>query len=308
MTGLSVHTLTRRVDLFTLRLFLSVVEEQQMRRAAQRENITPPAATRRIQELEEVAGIALFERMPGGMTPSPAGEVLARHVRLMFANFDVMRREIAEFTEGVRGQVGISSTSTIIVHFLAREIADFRRDFPLVDIDLHEDANVNVVGAVLSGKADLAMFYATNDVHHEGLDIVEYRTDRLAAIVPRKHPLGERASVTTHDLLDEDLIGISPTTSMMTQLRQAAAALGRDLRLKYTVTTIEAARSLVKAGLGVTIQPESMLPKEELAALTIVALDEPWAKRQLCIGTKRGVSLTPATRALIAQLTASAGE
>ncbi|WP_250454595.1 LysR family transcriptional regulator [Caballeronia sp. ATUFL_M2_KS44] len=308
MTALSVHTLTRRVDLFTLRLFLSVVEEQQMRRAAQRENITPPAATRRIQELEEVAGIALFERMPGGMTPSPAGEVLARHVRLMFANFDVMRREIAEFTEGVRGQVGISSTSTIIVHFLAREIADFRRDFPLVDIDLHEDANVNVVGAVLSGKADLAMFYATNDVHHEGLDIVEYRTDRLAAIVPRRHPLGERASVTTRDLLDEDLIGISPTTSMMTQLRQAAAALGRDLRLKYTVTTIEAARSLVKAGLGVTIQPESMLPKEELASLTIVALDEPWAKRQLCIGTKRGVSLTPAARALIAQLTASAGE
>ncbi|AQH04376.1 transcriptional regulator (plasmid) [Burkholderia sp. KK1] len=308
MTGLSIHTLTRRVDLFTLRLFLSVVEEQQMRRAAQRENITPPAATRRIQDLEEVAGIALFERMPGGMTPTPAGEVLARHVRLMFANFDVMRREIAEFTEGVRGQVCISSTSTIIVHFLAREIADFRRDFPLVEIDLHEDANINVVGAVLSGKADLAMFYATNDVGREGLDIVEYRTDRLAAIVPRKHPLAERASVTAPDLLDEDLIGISPTTSMMTQLRQAAAALGRDLRLKYTVTTIEAARSLVKAGLGVTIQPESMLPKEELAALAIVALDEPWAKRQLCIGTKRGASITPATRALITQLTASAGE
>jgi DNA-binding transcriptional LysR family regulator len=304
MTGLSVRNLTRRVDLFTLRLFLTVVEEHQMRRAALRENITPSAATRRIQELEEVAGIALFERLPGGMTPSPAGEVLARHVRLLFDNLDVMRREIAEFTEGVRGHVGISSTSTLIVHFLAREIADFARDFPLVDIELHEDANVNVVGAVLSGKADIAMFYATDDIDRDTLDIVKYRTDRLVAVVPCGHPLGERASVTTRDLLNEDLIGISPTTSMMTQLRNAAAALGGQLRVKYTVNTIEAARSLVKEGLGVTIQPESMLPKEDFSRLAMVALGEPWALRRLCIGTKRDEPLTPATRAFIAQLTA----
>jgi DNA-binding transcriptional LysR family regulator len=237
------------------------------------------------------------------MVPSPAGEVLARHVRLLFANLDVMRREVTEFTEGVRGHIGISSTSTIIVHFLAREIAEFTRDFPLVDIDLQEDANVNVVKAVVSGNADVAMFYATDDVDSERLDIVEYRTDRLVAVVPRGHRLGEQASVTTQDLLEESLVGISPTTSMMTQLRNAAAALGRELRMKYRVNTMEAARALVKADLGVTIQPESMLPKEDFDKLTIVPLDEPWALRQVCVGTKRGESLTAATKALIAQLT-----
>lgn len=303
MTGLSVHNLTRRVDLFTLRLFLTVVEEQQMRRAALRENITPSAATRRIQDLEEIAGIRLFDRTPNGMTPSPAGEVLARHLRLLFANLDVMRREINEFTEGVRGHVGISSTSTIIVHFLARAIADFIQDFPLVDIELQEDANANVVNAVVACKADVAMFYATDDIDSEALDIIEYRTDRLVALVPPGHRLGERASVTTRDLLEEDLIGISPTTSMMTQLRNAAASLGHDLRVKYRVTTIDAARSLVKAGLGVMIQPESMLPIEDVGKVVTVALDEPWALRRLCIGTKRGKPLAAATRALVAQLT-----
>jgi DNA-binding transcriptional LysR family regulator len=303
MTGLTVHNLTRRVDLFTLRLFLTVVEEQQMRRAALRENITPSAATRRIQDLEEVAGIRLFDRFPNGMVPSPAGELLARHVRLLFANLDIMRREVVEFTEGVRGHVRISSTSTIIVHFLAREIAEFTRDFPLVDIELQEDANVDVVGAVVSGKADVAMFYATDDINSDTLDIVEYRTDRLVAVVPRGHRLGERVSVTAQELLEENLIGISPTTSMMTQLRNAAQALGRELRVKYRVNTIEAARGLVKAGLGVMIQPESMLPTEDLNKVTMVALDEPWALRQLCIGTKHGEALAAATRALIAQLT-----
>lgn len=303
MTVLSVHNLTRRVDLFTLRLFLTVVEEQQMRRAALRENITPSAATRRLQELEEVAGVDLFDRLPGGMVPTPAGEVLARHVRLLFANLDVMRREMAEFSEGVRGHVAISSTSTIIVHFLAREIAEFARDFPLVDIELQEDANANVVSAAASGKADVALFYATDDIRSEALDIVEFRTDRLVAVVPRSHALAARASVTTRDLLEESLIGLAPHTSMMTQLRNAAAALGSELRVKYRVSTIEAARSLVKAGLGVTIQPESLLPAEEISMLAMVALDEPWALRRLCIGTKRGEPQSAAARAFIARLT-----
>ncbi|ALX16962.1 transcriptional regulator [Burkholderia cepacia JBK9] len=303
MTGLSLHNLTRRVDLFTLRLFLTVVEEQQMRRAAVRENITPSAATRRIQDLEEIAGIDLFERLPGGMVPSRAGEVLARHVRVLFENLDVMRREVAEFTEGVRGHIRISSTSTIIVQFLAREIAEFTRDFPLVDIELQEDANTNVVGAVVTGKADVAMFYATDDIDREALDIIEYRTDRLVAVVPQGHRLAERASVTTRDLLEENIIGLSATTSMMTQLKNAASALGRELVVKYRVSTIEAARSLVKAGLGVTIHPESMLPLEDFNKVTLVALDEPWALRHLCIGTKLGDSLPAATRAFIAQLT-----
>lgn len=303
MTVLSVHNLTRRVDLFTLRLFLTVVEEQQMRRAALRENITPSAATRRLQELEEVAGVDLFDRLPGGMTPTPAGEVLARHVRLLFANLDVMRREMGEFSEGVRGHVAISSTSTIIVHFLAREIAEFARDFPLVDIELQEDANANVVSAVASGKTDVAMFYASDDIRSDTLDIVEFRTDRLVAVVPRGHPLAGRASVSTRDLVEQDLIGIAPHTSMMTQLRNAASLLGSELRIKYRVSTLEAARSLVKAGLGVTIQPESMLLTEDFDTVVMVALDEPWALRRLCIGTKRGESPSAAARALIARLT-----
>ncbi|WP_028206095.1 LysR family transcriptional regulator [Paraburkholderia nodosa] len=303
MTVLTLNNLTRRVDLFTLRLFLTVVEEQQMRRAALRENITPSAATRRLQELEEVAGVDLFDRLPGGMIPTPAGEVLARHVRLLFANLDVMRREIAEFSEGVRGRIVVGSTSTIIVQFLAREIAEFMRDFPLVEIELQEDANARVVSAAVSGKADLAMFYATDDIRSEALDIVEFRTDRLVAVVPRTHALAGRASVTTRDLLGENLVGIAPHTSMMTQLRNAAAMLGSELRVKYRVSTIEAARSLVKAGLGVTIQPESMLLTEDVDKVALVALDEPWALRRLCIGTKSGEPLSAAVKAFIGQLT-----
>jgi DNA-binding transcriptional LysR family regulator len=71
--GLSVHALVRRIDLFTLKLFLSTVEEGQIGRAAVREHIVASAATKRIQDLEELAGLRLLDRNPKGVVPSAAG-------------------------------------------------------------------------------------------------------------------------------------------------------------------------------------------------------------------------------------------
>lgn len=100
MSTLSIHTLTRRVDLFTLRLFLTVVEEGQIRKAAVRENIAPSAATKRIQDLEEIAGLPLFERQPAGVVPNAAGVVLARYIRELFGNLEEMRRELGNTRTG----------------------------------------------------------------------------------------------------------------------------------------------------------------------------------------------------------------
>src|SRR5262249_14141256 len=102
---------------------------------------------------------------------------------------------------------------------------------------------------------------------------------------------------------DENLVGISPATSIMKQLRNAATTLGHELRIKYSVSTMEAARALVKAELGATVQSESMLSREDFDKLNAVPLDEPWAHRQICVGTRRGDTLTAATKALVAQLT-----
>ena len=303
MGGLSIQGLIRRVDLFTLKLFLSVVEERQIGRAAIRENIAASAATKRIQDLEDVAGIRLFDRNPKGVVTSQAGEVLARHIRVMFASLDEIRRDIGELTEGVSGHVGISATSAIIIQFLAREIADFTRDFPMVQVELHEDVNAKVVRAVASGDVDVAVFVATASVASELVDSVQYRSDDLVAVVPLGHPLSERASVTMVDLMQEDIVGIAPNTTLMTELHKAAALAGRPLHPKYNVNSVEVARSLVQEGLGVTIQPECMLSIEDYERLSTVRLAEPWAHRSIHIGTQRGKPLSSAANALIKQLT-----
>lgn len=291
--------LIRQVDLFTLRLFLTAVEEQQIGRAAARENISASTATKRIQDLEEIAGVQLLERTPKGVMPSPAGLVLTRHLREIFGQLEEMRTEIDAFTEGVRGEVAIASARSIIAPFLARELGEYARDFPRVDLVVREVENAQIIQAVRQGDADLGVFAAAHELDLSGLDILPYRKDRLVAVVPAGHALAQRQSVTFEDLLPENLVAVD---SMLGAFHVAARRLGHEFKPKFSVRSAGVAISLVQAGLGVTVQPECLLGLEMFDRATAIDLAEPWASRSINIATLAGRSSSAASNALIAHL------
>jgi DNA-binding transcriptional LysR family regulator len=291
--------LIRQVDLFTLKLFVSAVEEQQIGLAAIRENIAASTATKRIQDLEDIAGVKLLERSPKGVVPSPAGAVLVRYIRRIFENLDDMRAEVASFTEGMRGELTIASARTIIVPFIARELGEFKREYPLVDLVVREMENDDIVHAVARGEADIGVFAATHELDLGGVDVTPYRTDRLIAVVPQGHPLSARTSVSFADLLPENIIAVN---AMQSALRVAARRLGGDFEPPYTVSSAGVAVSLVEAGLGVTIQPEGLVSHELFGRVTVLEFAEPWAVRHIRIATARGREVNPIASALIRQL------
>ena len=292
--------LIRQVDLFTLRLFLSAIEERQIGLAAVRENIAASTATKRIQDLEQIAGVKLLERTPRGVAPSPAGEVLARHVRAIFGQVDDMRAEITAFTEGVRGQVVVASASSIYVPFLARELGDFARDFPLVELVVRELENAEIVGAVAHGNADVGVFVAVSHIDLGGVEVTPYRSDRMVVVVPQNHPLAGKTSVAFEELLPENVIAVS--AAMHGAFRVAAERLRREFKPRHSVRTPGVAVSLVQAGLGVTVLPECLVAPHMLDHVTTLDLAEPWASRAISIATFPGRPTSAAARALIDQL------
>ncbi len=303
----TVH-LVRSVDLFTLKLFMTVMEERQVGRAASRENIAASAATKRIQDLEEIVGVPLFDRNPRGVTPTTAGVVLARHVAQIFGTFEDIRRDFSDFTEGVRGTIRVTSTGSLISQYVSREIAEFARNFPQVNIDLREGNNLEVIRIITAGEADVAIFVGTPGAVQTEIDAIEYRNkDRLVAVVPVGHPLAERPHVKVTELLEHNLIAIDAHTTLMSYVRQAAAQAGVTFKPRYIVNSVYAASALVRVRQGVTIQPEGLLSLRDLESVCTVPLDEPWALRQLLLATPSGRNITTATRNFIAQLTGQPG-
>ncbi|AEE65547.1 LysR family transcriptional regulator [Bordetella pertussis] len=289
----------RQVDFFTLRLFLSAVEEGQIGRAALRENIAPSAATKRIQELEDVVGLRLLERTPKGVILSPAGEVLVRHIRQIFTNVDELRAELSAFSEGVRGEVSVASARSIIAPYLAHEFGAYIRDYPLVDLIVREVENAAIVQAVAQGDADIGVFAAAPALDLSGVDVMPYRQDRMVVVMSHGHRLAQRQSVTFEDLLSENLI---VPAALHMALRTAADRLGREFEPKYGVTSAGVAISLAQEGLGVTIQPECLLDLKVFEHAVGVELAESWANRSIHIATARGRAAGPAANLLLKQL------
>ncbi|MFT3814927.1 MAG: LysR family transcriptional regulator [Acidovorax sp.] len=289
----------RQTDLFTLRLFLSAVEEQQIGRAALRENIAASTATKRIQDFEEIAGVPLLERTPKGVVATAAGEVIARYIRKLFADMDEMRAEITAFGEGLRGEVFVASARSIFVPFLSRELGAFARDFPQVDLVLREVENAAIVQAVQQGGADIGVFAIAPGLDLGGVHTHPYRTDRLVAVLPEAHALAGHASVSFEELVPENLIVVA---AMQAAFSKAARRLGRDYKPKYSVRSPGVAISLAQARLGVTVQPECEVAQGRLDGVVVVPMTDAWAQRIVQIATPRERTLGPAARALLAQL------
>jgi len=306
MSSLTIHSLIRRIDLFTIKLFLTAIEEGQIGRAAAREHVAASAATKRIQDLEELVGLKLFDRNARGVVPSQAGLAFARHAHVILATLDEMRRELAAYNEGVRGHVAIAAPGLLIVQFLAREIGIFTQRFPQVEVRLRQETNPDALRALVSGEVDLAVFSVSVDTDYGAIDSYECRTDRLVAVVPVDHPLARETGITLEQLLDQELIALGPMTSIMINLRHAAGNIGREPKIKYAVSNVEAARSLVGSGLGVTLQPACMLFPDEHDGVRTIHIDGEWAERSYHVAKPRGRALGPAAEALIEQLTSVA--
>lgn len=291
--------LIRQVDLFTLRIFLSAVEERQIGLAAIRENVAASTATKRIHDLEDIAGIELLERGPKGVVPTPAGEVLARHVRTIFGSLEDIRSEMAAFAEGVRGDLTIASARSIIAPFLAHELGEFNRQYPLVRLVVHEIENREIVEQVVRGEADIGVFAAAHQLDLTGIDVTPYRRDRIVVAVPRRHRLADRTSVTFQELLGENVIVLG---ALLDAFRAAARRLGQEFEPSFNVRSGGVALSLVQAGLGVTAQPECLVGREFSDRVAVLELAEPWAERKIHIATAHGRRPSPAGQALMEQL------
>ncbi|QKS02198.1 LysR family transcriptional regulator [Sphingomonas sp. CL5.1] len=293
--------LIRRIDLFTLRLFVSVVEEGQIGRAAARENIAPSTATKRIQDLEAIAGIELLDRSAKGVVPSAAGAVVLRHARDIVGSIEALRAEIAAFNDGREGKVTIASARSIIDPFLTGELSGFARDFPLVELDVHEVENGEIVEMVGRGDADIGVFAQEARLDLEGLHILPFREDRLVVIVPKSHPLSRRGSIGFGELMSENIVALKALTGAF-----AAAAKRAGVRFdpRVSVKSPSLAVNLVCDGFGVAILPEGMLSREHSENVSSVGLDETWARRVIQIAVARNRPLNPVADHFLSRLTA----
>lgn len=182
-----------------LRHFLGVAEKRSITAAAEALNISQPALTRSIRQLEKAIGAPLFERLPTGVALTKQGEVLARRVKLMELEYRHALSEISAVEQGTTGTLRIGAGPMWVAVILPDVITAFHQQFPKVKVRLTEGAIDSIVPALMAGEIDLACvtlsFPSQPELVKEPLVGV-----RHALVAQASHPLAGKGVVKAEDL------------------------------------------------------------------------------------------------------------
>ena len=297
--------LISRLDLVTLRLFIAVVEEASIAKAAEREHLAPSAVSKRLADLELALGVPLLDRHRRGVTLTSAGEALLSHSRRILRDLTRLESEMADFsaeTKGARGHIRASANESALFGFFPDALGRFMRDYPSVTVELRPDTSTGVVHAVREGAADLGIFWGDQPI--EDLDVMPCYVDRLVVVAPAMHPLVGRRHVRFEELLDHTLIMQEPYSSIQVLVERLASEAGRVARSRIRVAGFDAVCRMAQAELGIGIVPDYFVTGRAAAMhIAEIPLDEPWASRlhKLCV--RDSDELPTATRLLVEFLT-----
>jgi DNA-binding transcriptional LysR family regulator len=298
----------RDLDLTSLRLFVSVCETRNIARAGELANIVGSAISKRLAQLEETVGTPLLLRRRHGVDPTPAGETLLEHARSMLASSQRIERDMAAFASGVKGQVRVLATVSVLAESLAEDVAAFLQQPAHADIrvDMEEQVSANVARGIRQGSASLGICWASeHGADLSGLQTRPYRFDQLAIVVHPSHPLARRKSVTFEQTLGYEHVSLPVASAVQVMLLRMAAALGKTLQQRVIVSNFEAALRVVQARLAISVVPQEVARFYAASHdLNIITLAEPWAKRQFAICFKDEAALPAAAKLLLAHLEA----
>jgi len=290
-----------RFDLTDLRLFLHVVEAGSITHGAERMHLALAAASTRIRHMEVSLGTLLLHRARQGVRPTEAGRTLLHHARMLLQQADRMRGDLAEYADGLRGQVRLMSNTNALTEFLPEPLSAFLAAHPQVNIDLEERLSDEIVAAVADGTADVGIVAGTVQV--AGLEVLPFRVDRFVLVVATNHPLSAVEQIAFADTLDFDFVGLDRASALQRFLSEKAERIGRRLRLRVQLRGFDAVCRLVECNVGIGVVPATTAERHaKTMSIHRIELIDEWAVRRLTICVRRQADLPVYARELVRHL------
>jgi DNA-binding transcriptional LysR family regulator len=269
-----------RYSLTSLQLFAAVAQSRSLTQAAAEFGLALSAASKRISDMESIAGAKLLLRSKKGASLTPAGRVLLKHALAIDSAVSVLANDMNDFSFGVEDRVRLWANTSAINGFLPHKLEQFLSRHPKIQIDLEESLSSEIVGALHSGNADLGII--SGNIASPGLANSVCDSHSLIVVLYKGHALEKKKILKFEEVVSHEMVALNKGSALLDLLNTQAKLLRRSLRIRVQVRSFDAICRLVSSRLGVAVLP---LPAAELIApslgLQIRPLCDGWAVRQL---------------------------
>src|SRR6476661_2854112 len=186
------------MDLDQLHTFLEIVRLKSFSKAAQSCYRTQPAVSAQVRQLEQEMNAPLFARLGTKIALTPAGDIFARYAEQILALRRRAQDSINELEKIPRGELVIAANEATCIYVLPGVFAEFKKQFPNVQLLVDRSYGTRVVQAVLDNLADFGITQLP--VQEKKLQVVKIHSDEIKLLVPGDHPLAGKESVTCYDV------------------------------------------------------------------------------------------------------------
>lgn len=275
------------LNLDFLQTFVDVVNLGSFTLAAQRHQLSQPAVSLQMRQLEKQLGTRLLERVGRRAQPTAAGLELMAHAAQINAAVAAAMDGLARHAKGVMGRVRIGTGATACIYLLPPLLRSLRKRFPTLDITISTGNTADVVKSVNDNLLDIGLVTLPESGRISGrmLEVKPLLDDDLVAAAPAAMALPAR--LTPQALAKLPLLLFEPG-GYTRQLTDAWFSRGRVVpQPLMSLGSVEAIKKLSAAGLGLAVLPQMALraPKDR-EGLQVHALSPP-LHRQLATVVRR---------------------
>ncbi|HEY8026886.1 MAG TPA: LysR substrate-binding domain-containing protein [Burkholderiaceae bacterium] len=298
------HLKTRHLVLLT-----ELGRHRSIAHAAEAANLTQPAASKLLSELEHALGVQLFERLSRGVEPTWYGEILIRRAGAALAEMDAAHQEVMELLSGLSGKVNLGSVLTPATRLVPEAVNLLKQKYPKVNVAISLDTSKVLIERLRSGELDLVIGRILDAKSAAEMNF-EPLTDEPHSLIARTgHPLANHPNLQLQDLVHQAWI-LPPSGSI---LRDRLTALFLAHGLDQPVETVETlAPSLVinmltGSNMIVALPEELVQPYLDLGLLVVLPFTLAVRMDMYGIVTRKGHQLSPGAAAMLAALRDAAG-
>ena len=197
-----------------MRMMVALEANGQVSTAAHLLNISQPAASRMISEIEDVLQVPVCERLPRGVALTAYGKALARRARTVLLELRETEREIRELRTGRGGSVSLGTVAAPSINLAVPAIKRIRQLFPKVEINIEVATSTDLASELLASRYDFYIGRIPDDLNPRLFESRQIGIERACLVVRRGHPLMRRARVPIEDLTAYDWV-FQPSGSLL---------------------------------------------------------------------------------------------
>ena len=261
------------MELRTLQYFVTVAEELNITRAAEKLHMSQPPLSAQIKNLESELDTVLFIRGRRHLKQTESGQLLYRRAKDILSLADRTQAEILAMGQGMRGTIAIGLVEGMAPDIAAEWFAGFMKLHPNVRFRILDGSTDDLLEKLRSGIVSLAVI--TSPCDHSLLHSFHVGEEKMTVIMNKAHPLAadNGRKIRIKDLVDEDLI-VPSRKALIDTIYKWFRSVGAEPRIVCEMDSYLDAAALAGRQVGLSIYPRTAyIPNDSLVSKEIAGKD-----------------------------------